>query len=255
MSATANFLAFDLGAESGRAMLGRFDGRRLSLEEAHRFSNGPARVFSSLYWDALRLFDEMKKGLAAAASRAEGGLASIGVDTWGVDYALLGLDGALLENPYHYRDRRTKGVMEKLFSVVPRAEVFARTGIQFMPFNTLYQLYATRLERPHLLDEARTLLLMPDLFHYWFTGRVVSEATIASTTQFYDPLRGAWDRELFDRLGLPPRILPEIVPPSTWLGPLLPSVAEETGAGPARHLVAAGRRSGRAHHQRSDARL
>src|SRR6266849_4059092 len=185
--AALHFVAFDLGAESGRAMLGRLENDRLTLAEAHRFPNGPVRVFDSLHWDVLRLFDEMKKGLAAASRRGGGEIAAVGVDTWGVDYGLLGRDGALLENPYHYRDSRTNGVMEKLFAVVPREEVFERTGIQFMQLNTLYQLYATLLERPHLLKQAHKLLLMPDLFHYWFTGRAVSEYTIATTTQFYDP--------------------------------------------------------------------
>ncbi len=220
-----SFLAFDLGAESGRAMVGRFDGDRLTLEEAHRFPNRPVRVFGSLHWDVLRLFEEMKKGLAAAG----GELASIGVDTWGVDFGLLGPDGALLENPFHYRDARTNGVMEKLFTVVPRAEVFASTGIQFMQLNTLYQLYALRLERPHVLDSARTLLMTPDLLHYWLTGRVAAEYTIATTTQFYDPRRGGWAREMLESLGLPERILPQIVPPGTALGPLLDSVAGEAG--------------------------
>ncbi len=227
---TVNFLAFDLGAESGRAILGRFDGERLSLEEVHRFPNGPVRIFDSLHWDVLRLFDEMKRGLAIAARQASGGLASLGVDTWGVDYGLLGPDGALLENPYHYRDARTNGVMEKLFAVVPREQVFAQTGIQFMQLNTLFQLYATHLVRPHLLERARTLLMMPDLLHYWFTGRAVGEYSIASTTQFYDARRRDWARELLTCLGIPDRILPEIVPPGTALGPLLPSIAEETGA-------------------------
>ena len=223
-----SFLAFDLGAESGRAMVGRFDGDRLSLEEAHRFPNRPVRVFGSLHWDVLRLFGEIKKGLAAAG----GELASIGVDTWGVDFGLLGPDGALLENPFHYRDARTNGVMEKLFTVVPRAEVFERTGIQFMQLNTLYQLYALRLERPHVLDQARTLLMTPDLLHYWLTGRVAGEYTIATTTQFYDPRHGGWAREMLESLGLPDRILPQIVPPGTVLGPLLEAVAGEAGVKP-----------------------
>jgi len=231
MRATLNFLAFDLGAESGRAILGRYDGERLAVEEAHRFPNGPVRVFDSLHWDALRLFDEMKKGLAEASRRA-GALAAVGVDAWGVDYGLLGPDGALLENPFHYRDPRTNGVMEKLFAVAPRGEVFERSGTQFMQLNTLYQLYATRLARPHLLDRADRLLMMPDLFHYWLSGRASSETTIASTTQFYDPRAGAWARDLFRKLDLPERILPELVAPGTALGPLLSSVQADTGVGP-----------------------
>ncbi len=227
------FLALDLGAESGRAIAGRFDGERLTIQEVHRFPNGPVRVFDHLYWDALRLFEEIKKGLAAAG----GNLASVGIDTWGVDFALLGPDGALLENPFHYRDSRTSGVMYKLFSVVPRREVFERTGIQFLPLNTLYQLYSLRLHRPHVLEEARTLLLMPDLFHYWLTGRISAEYTIATTTQFYDPRRGDWARDLLHQLDLPDRILPQIVPPGTVLGPLLGDVAAEAGI-PAAPVVA-----------------
>ena len=227
-------------------MLGRFDGERLSLEEAHRFPNGPVRVFDSLHWDVLRLFDEMKKGLAAAARKAGGEIASIAVDTWGVDYGLLGRDGALIENPYHYRDARTNGVMEKLFAVVPREEVFEQTGIQFMQLNTLYQLYATLLERPHLLKQAHTLLMMPDLFHYWFTGRALSEYTIATTTQFYDPRRKTWAAALLERLGLPVRILPEIVPPATRLGPLLGSIASETGVSQAQVIAPASHDTGSA---------
>jgi rhamnulokinase len=220
-----NFLAFDLGAESGRAIAARFDGDRLALEEVHRFPNRPVRVFGHLYWDVLRLFDEMKRGLAAAGRE----LVSLGVDTWGVDFGLLGPDGALVENPFHYRDARTNGVMEKLFTVVPRQEVFERTGIQFMQLNTLYQLYALHLERPHALEQSRTLLMMPDLFHYWFTGRIAAEYTIATTTQFYDPRRRDWSHDLLEPLGLPARILPQIVPPGTLLGPLLDSVAGEAG--------------------------
>jgi rhamnulokinase len=228
---TLNLVAFDLGAESGRAMLARLAGPCLTLEEVHRFPNGPVRVFDSLHWDALRLFDEMKKGLAVAGRRAGGEIASIGVDAWGVDYALLGPDGALLENPYHYRDPRTNGMMEKLFAVVPREEVFEQTGIQFMQLNTLYQLYAARLTRPHLLEQARTLLLMPDLFHYWFSGRATGEYTIATTTQFYDPRQGGWAKAMLERLRLPAGILPGIVPPGTRLGPLLAPIAAEAGVG------------------------
>ncbi len=230
--ATSNYLAFDLGAESGRAILARFDGERLTLEEAHRFVNGPLRVLDSLHWDARRLFDEMKKGLAAAARLTGDRLSSLGVDTWGVDYALLDGDGALLENPYHYRDARTNGIMEKLFAIVPRGTIFARTGIQVMQLNTLYQLFAARSRHPHLLELARTLLMMPDLFHYWFTGRAVSESTIASTTQFYDPGAGAWAPDLLEALGIPARILPELVPPGTPLGMLLDSVAADAGVSP-----------------------
>ncbi|MGH9658592.1 MAG: rhamnulokinase, partial [Bryobacteraceae bacterium] len=209
------YLAFDLGAESGRAILGTLDGARLAVEEIHRFPNTPVRVRSSLYWDALRLFHEIGEGLRLALRER---LDGIGVDTWGVDFALLDANGALLDNPRHYRDLRTRGMMDAVFSRVPRHEVFEQTGIQFMPFNSLYQLFALRGSAA--LDSARTLLFMPDLFHYWLTGARASELTIASTSQFYNPRARRWATELLDALDLPASILPGIVPPGTPLGAL-----------------------------------
>jgi rhamnulokinase len=217
-----HYLAFDLGAESGRAMLGTLDAGRLALEELHRFANTPVRVFNALYWDTLRLWHEIQHGLSVAARDRKLALAGIGVDTWGVDFALIGADGMLVDNPRHYRDPRTNGVMEKVFAVVPRQEVFRHTGIQFMQLNTLYQLYAMKLAGSPALETARTLLFTPDLFNYWLTGcplgRAKSELTIASTSQFYNPRQRRWATELFDQLGLPSRILPDIVPPGTRLG-------------------------------------
>ncbi|MGQ9682488.1 MAG: rhamnulokinase [Anaerolineae bacterium] len=229
MTATTNLLAFDLGAESGRAVLGAYDGERLALTELHRFGNGPVRILDSLHWDVLRLFAEMKVGLVKAASQS---LSSIGVDTWGVDWALLDASGSLVGMPYHYRDRRTDGVMEQVLARVPRAEVFACTGIQFMQLNTLYQLYAMAQRQPQLLAAGETLLMMPDLLNYWLTGRKVCEFTEATTSQMYDPIAGDWARPLLAKLGLPDHILPPVVPPGTVLGPLLPSVVEEAGCGP-----------------------
>jgi rhamnulokinase len=224
-----HYLAFDLGAESGRAMLGTLDGGRLALEELHRFPNTPVRVFDSLYWDTLRLWHEIQRGLAIAGRERKLVLDGIGIDTWGVDFALLGADAALADNPRHYRDARTNGVMERVFDIVPRAEVFAQTGIQFMQFNSLYQLYALKLAGSPALDQARTLLFMPDLLNYWLTGVARAELTIASTSQFYDPRRKTWAVDLFERLGLPTHVLPEIVSPGTLLGPLLGPVAEQAG--------------------------
>jgi rhamnulokinase len=217
-----HYLAFDLGAESGRAMLGTLSDDRLALEELHRFPNTPVRLFSSLYWDALRLWHEIQQGLAVAARERRLALDGVGIDTWGVDFALLGPDGGLVENPRHYRDPRTNGMMEKLFEVVPREEVFATTGIQFMQLNSLYQLYAMGVEHSPALAAARTLLFIPDLFNYWMTGVARTELTIASTSQFYDPQRGQWATGMLERLGLPTSILPEIVPPGVKLGTLLP---------------------------------
>ena len=226
-----NYLAFDLGAESGRAMLGSIRDEVLTLEELHRFPNIPVRLPTGLYWDTLRLFHEILQGLIAACRGRKIQLAGVGVDTWGVDFALLGADGALVDNPRHYRDSRNNGMLERTFAVIPREEIFAHTGIQFMQLNTLYQLHALKLANAPALQVARTFLMMPDLFNYWLTGVTRCELTDASTTQFYNPVKKRWAFELLERLGLTSTILPEIVPPGTLLGPLLPHVAEETGAG------------------------
>ncbi|MBZ5593975.1 MAG: rhamnulokinase [Acidobacteriia bacterium] len=222
----SHYLAFDLGAESGRVILGTLQSGRLALEELHRFPNTPVRVFSSLYWDTLRLWHEIQQGLKIAGRERQIALDGIGVDTWGVDFALLGADGALVENPRHYRDARNNGMPDEVSKVVPREEVFAQTGIQFMQINTLYQLYAMRLAGSPALASARTLLMTPDLFNYWLTGVAKSELTIASTSQFYNPRLARWATELFDRLHLPKAILPEIVQPGSYLGPLVPQIAE-----------------------------
>jgi rhamnulokinase len=230
----SHYLAFDLGAESGRAMLGTLgtqNGGRLTIEELHRFANTPVRVFDALYWDTLRLWHEIQRGLAIAGRERRLQLDGIGIDTWGVDFALLGADGALADNPRHYRDARTHGVMEQVLRIVPRAEVFEQTGIQFMPINSLYQFYALKLAGSPALAAARTLLFMPDLLNYWLTGVARAEETIASTSQFYDPRKKTWARDLLERLRLPTHILPEIVAPGTRLGPLLDSVAEAAGLG------------------------
>src|SRR2546425_6827670 len=163
MPATRNLLAFDLGAESGRGVLGRFDGRRLQLDVVHRFPNGSVRTLDTMHWDVLRLYGEMLAGLRVCATD-RGGVDSVGIDTWGVDFALLGRGGALLGNPRHYRDPHTESVMEAAFARVPRHEIFRRTGLQFMRFNTLFQLVAMQRDRSPLLDVAETLLMIPDLF-------------------------------------------------------------------------------------------
>lgn len=230
------YIAFDLGAESGRCMAGIFDGERLRLEEVRRFPNGPVRVFDSIFWDVLRLWDEIKASLSLCRQRY-GEIASIGVDTWGVDFALLGRGDVLLGNPYHYRDKRTDGMMEEAFKRVPRREIFEKTGIQFMQLNTLYQLLSMVVEGSPILEAAETMLMMPDLFNFWLTGVKVSEFSIATTTQLYNPRLRDWDRDLFERMGIPTRILPEIVPSGTVLGDLLPSVREETGLESARVIA------------------
>jgi rhamnulokinase len=226
---STGFLAFDLGAESGRALLGRLDGERLQLEELHRFTNGPVEVEGSLHWDARGIWREIKQGLSAAAAACGDELAGIGLDTWGVDFGLLDSGDNLLEDPYHYRDSRTDGMMEEAFRNVPRAEIFERTGVQFMQLNSLFQLLAMARADSPTLAAADTFLNMPDLFNFWLCGRKSNEFTIATTTQCYDPRQGQWAGEMLESLGIPTRIFGEIVSPGTVLDPLLPSVADETG--------------------------
>jgi rhamnulokinase len=223
-------LAFDLGAESGRGVLGLFDGQRLRLEVIHRFANGPVRTLDTLHWDVLRLWTEMLTTLQRAAE--QGGIDAVGVDTWGVDFALLGRGGQLLGNPRHYRDPHTEGVMEAAFARVPRAEIFRQTGLQFMRFNTLFQLLALARDRSPLLDVAESLLLMPDLFHYCMTGIKAIEFTNATTTQMYDPTACGWAFDLVKRFDLPTAMLGTVIAPGTVLGPLRPAVATETGLNP-----------------------
>ena len=222
------FLAIDLGAESGRAILGTLADGRLVLEELHRFPNTPVRLPPGLYWDALHLFQEICHALSLCGSR-QIRLDGIGIDTWGVDFGLIGPDGALIDNPRHYRDARNNGMLEKALAVVRREEIFAQTGIQLMQLNTLYQLYAMRLGQSAALEMADKLLFMPDLLNYWLTGVTRAELTIASTSQFYNPVENRWATPLLERLGLPERILPDLVRPGTLLGPLLPAIAESTG--------------------------
>jgi len=225
-----NILALDLGAESGRAILGSLDRGRLSMQEIHRFANGPIRLPDGIHWDAIRLFSEIKTGLRLAREKVgPSGLASAGLDTWGVDFGLLDSHGDLLGNPFHYRDNRTDGMVEKAFEMVGRETIFNATGIQFMQLNSLFQLLALKLGQSPALAAAQTFLTMPDLLNYWLTGRQVSEFSIASTTQCYDPRARDWARPLLEKLGIPTHIFPPIVSPGTILGDLLPWVAEETG--------------------------
>jgi rhamnulokinase len=230
LTKATGFLAFDLGAASGRAVIGRFDGERLALEEVHRFPNGPVRVPDGLHWDTLRLYSELKYGLTKAAREHGPELVSLGLDTWGVDFALLDKRGALLGNPYHYRDARIEGMLEEAFRQVPREKIFEQTGIQFLPINTLYQLLSMVVHESSLLSVADTLLMTPDLFNYWLTGQKVSERTIASTSQCFNPNTGNWATSLVESMGIPSHIFPEIVQPGAVLGKLLPAVADETVA-------------------------
>jgi rhamnulokinase len=218
-------LALDLGAESGRAVLGRLKSGRLSVQEIARFRNEPVRYHGGLHWDALRLWLEIRLALQSVGSHEVDQLHSIGIDTWGVDYALLGENGALLENPFHYRDKRTDGMMERVLKIVPADKIYEATGIQFLPFNTLYQLYAARLRNARLLELAEHFVTMPDLFNFWMTGEVVCEYTNGSTTQFLDVNTKQWAAGILEKLGLPTRILPRLIEPGTVIGKLLPEIA------------------------------
>jgi rhamnulokinase len=230
MAATKKLLAIDLGAESGRCMLGLFDGERLRLEGVYRFANRPVWTLDTLHWDVLHLYSEILTGLRKAAT--QGPLDGLGVDTWGVDFALLGRGGTLLGNPRHYRDPHTENIPEQAFSRVSREDIFRQTGIQFLRFNTLYQLLALQQVRSPLLDVAETLLFMPDLFHYFLTGIKVNELTDASTSQMVDPLSRSWAFGLVKAFGLPTNLLGTIVQPGTVLGPLRNAVAADTGLNP-----------------------
>jgi rhamnulokinase len=225
----ANFLACDLGAESGRVMLGALADGRISIEELHRFPNEPVRLPTGLYWDAFRLFHDIVAGLRVAGRVRNLFVDGIGVDTWGVDFGLLGDDGSLVDNPRHYRDPRTKGMMDRAFQTVSREEMFRQTGLQFMELNSLFQLYSAALDSGPALEVARTLLFMPDLFSYWLSGRQACELTITSTSQFYNPREKRWALELFEKLDMPAKVLTEIVPPGTRLGTLLPHLQDTTG--------------------------
>lgn len=244
MSATTDYLAIDLGASSGRGVVGSFDGSRLSLREVHRFANTPVSLPTGLHWDTPRLFEEVKRSLSAAAK--SGSLAGIGIDTWGVDYGLLSSAGELLGLPHHYRDGRTGGMMEAAFAVMPRELIYSRTGIQFMALNSVYQLMAEKRSNDGRLGLARSLLFTPDLLNYWLTGVRRSEVTIASTSQLYDTVAKSWVWEVVDALGLPRGIFPEVAAPGSEVGGVLERVAEETGARGVTVIAPAGHDTGSA---------
>jgi rhamnulokinase len=227
MAETLRMVALDLGAESGRVVEGRFDGERLEVADLHRFPNVPVSIGGTLYWDALRLFWEIGAGLRKAAGG--GAVRSVAVNSWGVDYGLLDGQGRMLANPVHYRDARTLGMVEVATEVVPRSEIYATTGIQFMSINTLYQLLVMARANDPLLAHADRLLMLADLFSHFLSGSRVTEFTLATTSQCIDANTRDWARPLLERLGIPTHFLPELVEPGTTLGPLLPGLAADTG--------------------------
>ena len=220
-------LAFDFGASGGRAMCGTFDGDKISIEELHRFSNDPVILNGSMYWDVLRLFFEIKQGLIKA--KKCGKIESIGIDTWGVDFGLIDEEGRLLENPVHYRDARTEGMIEESFKLIDKEKFYQITGNQFMDLNTAFQLLSLVKTRKELLEKADKMILMPDLFNYFLTGEKKAEYSIASTTQLLDAKKGEWSDEVIEALGIPKHIFPEIVPTGTKIGTLTDEICTELG--------------------------
>ncbi|PWU18696.1 MAG: rhamnulokinase [Verrucomicrobia bacterium] len=223
------YIAIDLGAESGRVIAGLWNGHTIRLEEVHRFANGPVLLADSLRWDVLRLWNEIQNGLSLAAKKFGKSIVSVGADTWGVDYVLLDKRGEMLGQPYAYRDSRTNAIMERTFRKVPRSRIFAQTGLQFMQFNTLFQLLAHRQSDPQIFEVADTLLFMPDFIHWALCGSEVAEFTIASTSQCLHPLKRNWAVGLLKGLGLPERMFPRIVPPGTNLGQLRRNLSDRFG--------------------------
>jgi len=223
------YLGVDLGAESGRVIAGLWDGSKLTLEEMHRFGNGPVLLGDSIRWDVMRLWSEIQQGMSIAAKNFGGSIVSIGADTWGVDFVLLNKEEEVLGMPYHYRDARTNNAMEEVFQIVPKADIFSDTGLQFMQFNSLYQLHAWKKHSPTILNSAATFLMMPDFLHWCMSGAKVVEFTNATTTQFVNATKRNWSKDLLTKLDIPSHFLPEIVKPGTHLGNLRANLAERTG--------------------------
>ena len=225
--AESRHAAVDLGASSGRIAVGTLCGGELSVEIVHRFRTGPIQLPTGLYIDGVGIWRHVLEGLQEVAGR--GGADSVGVDSWAVDFGLLSENDRLLDGVHHYRDPRTEGMYDLVAETIPKRDLYGRTGLQYQPFNTIFQLMAIRRNAPELLDMARNLLLVPDLFHFWLSGSKRCERTNASTTQLYDPRARAWDTSILDDLGLPRHFLPELIEPGTPLGPLRDAVADETG--------------------------
>jgi len=227
--AKRKILTFDYGATSGRAILGEYENGRLTTTELHRFQNNPVEINGHLYWDVLRLFHECKQGLIKAAIAGHRDIDAIGIDTWGVDFGLLDENNMLIGNPFNYRDCLTDNEMARLDKVFPLREIYSRSGVQLIKFNTLFQMTALRDQYPDLLKRARKLLFMPDLINYFLTGTISAEYSIASTSSMLNIATKDWDRELLTKLGIDPAILPPVTPPGRKLGKLLPKITEETG--------------------------
>lgn len=229
MSKTLKMLAIDLGASSGRGIVGKFDGNKITLEETHRFTNDPVNIHGSLYWDTLKLFTEIKAAINNCVLSENKDIKSISIDTWGVDFGLLDAAGQMIGNPYNYRDPRlTYELMDELFDIIPKEELYKVTGTQFCNFNSIYQLFSFRKD-PYKFQNAKNMLFIPDLLKYFLTGTKQTEYTIASTSQLLDAKTRNWAWDIIDKLGFPKDMFGEIVQPGTSAGKLMPHVLEEVG--------------------------
>jgi len=229
MAEVKTYIAVDLGAESGRVMLGSVSADKLTLEEIHRFGNGPVEENGTLRWDFEGLLSEIKTGIGKAAKQAGSDISGIGVDSWGVDFGLLDAEGKLIESPYHYRDSRTNAMMDRAFELMSKREIYESTGIQFMQLNSLYQVLAMRLANSDALLKTKQLIFIGDLFSYFLCGQAFGEYSLASTSQMMDMKTGKWSKPIFDKLSLPIEIMPEIVETGTIVGKLTKPIADELG--------------------------
>ena len=232
MEKKKQYLAVDLGAESGRVMLGTVSAEKLDLQEIFRFPNQPIEEDGRLKWNFGELFSQIKTGIAKAIKQSDGEISGIGVDSWGVDFGLLDENDQLIENPYHYRDSRTDGIMEKAFALMSKRDIYENSGLQFMQINTVFQLLSMQLANSEVLAEARKLIFIADLVSYYLCGRAYAEYTLASTSQLMDMKTGQWSQQIFDKLGLPVAIMPEVVKPGTVVGQLKSRICEELGCDP-----------------------
>ncbi len=231
MTTAYNYLAIDLGAESGRTIVGTLDDGHLTITETHRFINSAVRLQDGLHWDVLRLWSDIKAGIAASSTKFNKKIDAIGLDTWAVDFALLDKNGSLLSNPFHYRDPRTDGMLNEAFKRLSRADIFSNTGIQFMQINTAYQLLAMSMKKSPLFDIAKTFMTIPDLFNYWLSGEITNEFTNATTTQCFDPRKRDWATPILNAFDIPTHLFKPVTDPGIQIGTLLPHIAEEIGAG------------------------
>ena len=232
-----HYIAVDLGAESGRVMLGSVCDSKLELEEICRFDNGPIQQDGSLRWDFNKLFSNIKDGITKAIKVVNGQVSGIGVDSWGVDYGLIDENGELIENPYHYRDSRTDEMRDKAFRIMGKRELYDNSGLQFMQFNTIYQLLGAKTFRPELLEKASKLIFIADLVSYYLCGEIFVEYSMASTSQLMDMSTKQWSQEIFDKLSLPMELMPKVIAPGTVVGKLKGGLAKEFGCEPVDIIV------------------